>query len=122
MARRVVLNIDQGTDTQIAVSVRDSTGQAVDIASARMQLRPTIESETIADELTTENDRIVLEDGKVLLLFPNAVTTAMEAGTYAYDLEIVSSYGLVTRVMEGPITIRPEVTRDNPEEPESSGS
>ena len=122
MARRIVLNIDQGTDTMVTVSVLDSAGHAVDMAAARMQLRPKIESETIADELTTENDRIVLEDGKVLLLFPNAVTTAMEAGTYAYDLEVVDSQGLVTRVMEGPITIRPEVTRDNPEEPESSGS
>ena len=118
MARRVVLNIDQGTDTQIAVSVRDSTGQAVDMASARMQLRPTIESEIISDELTTENGRITIEAGSLALVFPNAVTTAMNAGTYAYDLEIVSSQDMVTRVMEGTITIRPEVTRSE----EESGS
>ena len=122
MARRIVLSIDQGTDTSVSVSVTDSTGQAVDIAAARMQLRPTVESETIADELATENGRIVLEDGKIRLIFPNAVTTVMEAGAYVYDLEVVDSQDLVTRVMEGPITIRPEVTRDNPEEPESSGS
>lgn len=115
MARRIVLSIDQGTDTQVSVSVHDSTGQAVDIASARMQLRPSIESETVSDELTTENERISLDEGTLVLSFPNATTSGMNAGVYAYDLEVVSSLGMVTRVMEGTVTIRPEVTRSEDE-------
>ena len=90
----------------------------MDIATARMQLRPTIESETVSDELTTENERISLDEGTLVLSFPNATTSGMTAGVYAYDLEIVSSQGMVTRVMEGTVTIRPEVTREAPVDPD----
>jgi hypothetical protein len=40
-----------------------------------------------------------------------AVTGAIEEGMYVYDLEITSSAGAVTRLMEGSITVNPEVTR-----------
>lgn len=123
MAKKVVFSIDQGTDTQIDVSVRNRDGQVVDMASARMQLRPKIESTTISDELTTENDRIIIDAsaGTLSLIFPNATTTGMAAGTYAYDLEVIDSQDMVTRVIEGTITIRPEVTRNNPV-PDNDGS
>lgn len=111
MAKKVVLTLDQGTDTEVSVSISDREGTALDIASARMQLRTKIEAEDIADELTTENNRILLEEGGVRLVFPNAKTTEIKAGTYVYDLEVVDSLGMVTRVMEGTVTIRPEVTR-----------
>ena len=116
MAKTVVMSLDQGTDTAITVSVRDREGNVVDMASARMQLRPKIESSIISDELTTANGRISIDQnaGTLTLTFPNATTSGMSAGTYAYDLEVIDSQDLVTRVIEGTITIRPEVTRDNP--------
>lgn len=124
MAQRVILSIDQGTDTQVSVFIKDSTGTAIDLtgASARMQLRTQINAPEVVDELTTANSRIVISDqpGTLSLIFPNGVTTDTPAGTYVYDLEMVDSDGLVSRVMEGTITIRPEVTRNDSEESDAS--
>ena len=38
-------------------------------------------------------------------------TSAIKAGYYVYDLEITSSGGVVTRVVEGKIQMKPEVTK-----------
>ena len=38
-------------------------------------------------------------------------TSAIEEGIYVYDIEITSSAGTVTRLMEGSVTVNPEVTR-----------
>ena len=38
-------------------------------------------------------------------------TSAITAGYYVYDLEITSSGGVVTRVVEGKIQMKPEVTK-----------
>lgn len=123
MARRIVLSIDQGTDTRVSVSISDATGTPIDLtgASARMQLRTQINAPDFVDELTTDNGRIAIGDaGTLSLIFPNGVTTDTPAGTYVYDLEMVDSDGLVSRVMEGTITIRPEVTRNDSEESDAS--
>jgi|TARA_B100000953_G_scaffold227818_1_gene189410 hypothetical protein len=41
-----------------------------------------------------------------------ASTTAdIEEGIYVYDLEITSSSGTVTRLLQGEVTVNPEVTR-----------
>ena len=40
-----------------------------------------------------------------------ASTTAdIEEGMYVYDIEITSGAGTVTRLMEGSVTVTPEVT------------
>jgi hypothetical protein len=41
----------------------------------------------------------------------NSTTAAIEEGMYVYDLEITSGAGTVTRLMEGTVTVNPEVTR-----------
>ena len=48
--------------------------------------------------------------GVVTLSLTAAETTALDAERYVYDLEITSSVGAVTRVIEGLITVRPQVT------------
>ena len=41
----------------------------------------------------------------------NSTTAAIEEGVYVYDIEITSGAGTVTRLMEGNVTVNPEVTR-----------
>jgi hypothetical protein len=41
----------------------------------------------------------------------NSTTSNIEEGIYVYDLEITSGAGAVTRVLQGNITVTPEVTR-----------
>ena len=38
-------------------------------------------------------------------------TAALEEGIYVYDLEITTSAGVVTRLLQGQVTVSPEVTR-----------
>jgi hypothetical protein len=49
--------------------------------------------------------------GKVKLALANATSTAMKAGRYVYDVELIDSFSLKSRLVEGIITITPEVTR-----------
>ena len=49
--------------------------------------------------------------GEITMQMTNSTTAAIEEGIYVYDLEITNSAGTVTRLMEGNITVNPEVTR-----------
>lgn len=103
---------DQGATFQRQLTWTDSTGTAVNLTgyTARMQVRPTVDSSTLTLELTTSNGRITLGGaaGTIdLLVLASAMTMA---GDYVYDLELV--YGTtVTRLVQGFFTVRAEVTR-----------
>ena len=80
--------------------------------TARMQLRTSYSAATASLELTTVNGRISLTNAGVITLSLTATeTAALAAGRYVYDLEMVSSGGQVTRLLEGVLTVSPEVTR-----------
>jgi hypothetical protein len=80
--------------------------------TARMQVRRTIESTTPLITLTTENGRITLNGADGLInLSISAADTAALTSSGVYDLEIISSSGLVSRVIQGTFTLSPEVTR-----------
>ncbi len=81
--------------------------------TARMQLRSTVESSTVALELTDANGRLILGGaaGTIRLLLTATDTAALAQGGYAYDLELVTASGTVTRLVEGRVTVSPEVTR-----------
>lgn len=113
MATRYDFVIDQGSDTSIPISFKDAEGAPVNYTGygARMQLRKSPICCTASDELSTANGRIEVEDNTVTIVFPHAVTEQMSATRYAYDLELVSPSDEVTRVLEGFVTLRQEVTR-----------
>lgn len=84
----------------------------VDMTSytGHMQIRPTIDSPTILLDLSTGAGLTLGSDG-VVRIFIDAVTTAALSFTKAYyDLE-VSSGGVVRRLMQGTVTLAPNVTR-----------
>ena len=41
----------------------------------------------------------------------STATGNLEEGIYLYDLEITSGSGAVTRLMQGKVTVNPEITR-----------
>lgn len=81
--------------------------------SARMQIRPTAASATTTLSLTTENGRIALGGtaGTITLTISATDTAAITAGRYVYDLELVSAGGIVTRLLQGIVTVSANVTR-----------
>ena len=113
MAAIANLIIDQGASFSSDVTVRDANNELFNLtgytASAKMALgysstrtRTTITS-TIASDATT---------GIVSLSLTSTQTAALDAPErYVYDVEITqTSTGTVTRVIEGIISVRPNVT------------
>lgn len=110
------LTIPQGaTWSQALVWKTGSPASAVNLTgySARMQLRVRPTSASFELELTSSNGRISLgtTNGTITLSLTATETAALEAGRYVYDLEMVSSGSVVTRLLEGTVTVSPEVTR-----------
>lgn len=107
--------IPQGTTwTQPLVWKTGSPPAAVNLSgfTARMQLRENAGAPNAAIELTTGNGRITLGgNGGITLSLSATETSAIPARRYRYDLEMVSSSGIVTRLLEGDVTVSPEVTR-----------
>jgi hypothetical protein len=91
------------------------SGSAVNLTdyTARMQARASVTSETVVLDLTTANGKITLGGtaGTITLTLSAAETAAVTQQSLAYDLELVSAGGVVTRLVEGQIVLTPEVTR-----------
>ncbi len=110
MAAIANLTIDQGATFSSDVTVKDANGNPFNLtgytaqakmakgfASTRTRINMTT---SIATDATT---------GVVTLSLTAAESGALDAERYVYDLEITSGAG-VTRVIEGLITVRPQVT------------
>ena len=104
------LYIDQGTDYTITVDVTDSAGDILDLTdyTATAQIRKTYTSSSLSATFTTS---ISAAAGQVTISLTDTQTSALEAGRYVYDLNIESSGGVKTRVIEGQAVVTPGVTR-----------
>ena len=105
------LAIDQGTTYSVTVSVTDTTGSARNLTgyTGRAQMRRSF--------YTTSNTAFTVaidnpSEGEVILSLTATQTSALKAGRYVYDLELVSSNtSSVERIVEGIVTIYPEATK-----------
>lgn len=105
--------IDKGSDFAFQVNVKQN-GVAVDLTnySARAQLRAT---KTSTSALVATFNCSVLSpasNGSINISLPNASTSNVEPGKYYYDLEIyTANNAAVTRLLQGDVTVTPEITR-----------
>ena len=84
--------------------------------SAAMQLRKFVEDQDAVLTLTTSNGKLMIEEniGYLTAYFSNEDTGSLEAGDYVYDLEIqMQEENKVYRILEGTVTVSPEVTKVN---------
>lgn len=89
----------------------DSTPVNLSTYSARMQVRRDFKSSVVIVELLS-GDEITLGNAGQIDLYLDADTTAnLPGGNYIYDIELESSSGEVTRLLQGEFTVSPEVTR-----------
>jgi hypothetical protein len=104
------LFIDQGTDFSVTVDVTDSAGEILELDgySASAQIRKTYSSSTVS---ATFSISIAELAGQVTMSLTDTQTSGLVAGRYVYDLNIESSGGLKTRVVEGQAIVTPGVTR-----------
>jgi len=109
MATRVNIIIDQGTDFSTAINLTDSSGVDLNLTgySAASQIRKTHSSSNstaFTCTLTTANSTLTL-------VLNNSVTAAMSAGRYVWDAELTDGSGTISRILEGMVTVTPEVTK-----------
>lgn len=106
--------IEQGATFYQAVVWKDSSGAAVDLTNytARMQVRDySTATELLLDLSSGSGIEITPLEGKVALLVSATDTAAITWTAGRYDLEVEDSSGHVTRILQGMITVSPEVTR-----------
>ncbi len=114
---KVPLKIDQGGTFQKVVTWKAGTpATPVDLTgcSALAHIRAKISSPTTLLELSTSDGTITLgDDAGTVTIAIDAETTAAITWTQAvYDLEIYFPDGTVRRLLNGSVTVSPEVTRD----------
>ena len=103
------LVIDQGSDYATTLTLtRDGSAINLTNYTARAHIRATKESSNYVSFTMTFPDRAA---GQVTMTLPSATSSSMAAGSYVYSLEIESSGGVVTRLIEGSLTLTREITR-----------
>lgn len=107
--------IEQGADFFLDLVYKDDTGTPIDLTgfSARMQVREEYSSAAPVVNISTGTSGITLGglSGSIAIHIPAADTAALSFNTARYDLELEDSTGVVTRLIQGSVTLSPEVTR-----------
>ena len=102
--------IDQGTTFRLDINLTNDDGSAKDLANYTVasQMRKSYEASTKTDFTCVQVDA----SGKVTISLTATQTSAVKAGRYVYDVEITGTSPVETlRVLEGLVTVTPEVTK-----------
>jgi glutamine cyclotransferase len=104
------LTVDQDADFTQTLTIKDSTGTVVDITGQTVtsKMRKTHLS-TSATSFTTAI--VSGTAGTCSITLTDTVTAALTEGRYVWDLTTTDDTGLVTRRLEGRVTVTPSVTR-----------
>lgn len=107
MANKLNLNIDQGADFSTTINVTNINGMPIDLTTytAQSQMRRHYtSSNAVSFSVSISNSNIILS-------LNSYTSSLLSNGRYVYDVEIISSSNVVSRVVEGIITVSPNVTR-----------
>ena len=109
MGTKANLKVDQGSDFSTAINLTDDGGNALNLSgyTGAAQIRKYYTSTTSYNFGVD----ITANTGQITLSLTANTTNNITAGRYVYDLEITDSGGVVSRVLEGIVTITPGVTR-----------
>lgn len=107
MATKANLVIDQGSTFASSIDILDENDEPVVLNNyiARGQIRKHYTSTNSVSFTTT------LSNGSLIISLTANQTANMVSGRYVYDLELVDPSNTVVRILEGIVTVTPEVTR-----------
>ena len=111
MAQFIELDLDQGTDFNFDFNLSNDDGTAINIANYTFSssIRKSFYSANPTANLTVTIQSAA--NGNVLLSMNSAVTTNIRPGRYLFDVKQKDAQNTVSRVMEGIITVNPQVTK-----------
>jgi hypothetical protein len=107
------LIIDQGATWNITFTYKNTDGNPINLTgyTAALQLRTSYDAASASLSLTSGSGIVLGGTAGTIAVTATATQTgALTAGEYVYDLEITSS-SVVTRLVQGRITVTPQVTR-----------
>jgi len=108
MADKVNLTVDQGATFSVDFIVKDANNDIVNLTdyTGAGQLR-----RNYASNSATSFTIGVYSNGTVRASLTANQTAILSPDRYVYDLQITNGLGEVTRIVEGIVTITPEVTK-----------
>jgi hypothetical protein len=109
MATKANIIIDQGTTFSTVITLADEDNTLINLTgyTANSQIRKHYSS----SNSTPFSVSLGGVQGTVTLSLTSTQTSNIAAGRYVYDVELTSSSNVVSRIVEGIVTITPEVTR-----------
>jgi hypothetical protein len=110
MATKANLVIDQGSTFSVDLDLTDENGDilSLDGFTANSQLRKWY----TASNSTAFSTSVNAASGQVTLTLTANQTGSLTAGRYVYDVELTeTSTNAISRVVEGIVTVTPQVTR-----------
>jgi hypothetical protein len=109
MATKANLVIDQGSTFSTDLNLQDENGDSLLLAgyTANSQIRKWYSSTNIS---ATFSASINVESGVIRLSLTDEQTSNLVSGRYVYDVELDNGTD-VSRILEGVITVTPQVTR-----------
>ena len=110
MAAKADIVVDQGTTFTTTLNLTDDNGLPIDLTgyTVKSQIKRWYTSSTSVSFTTTVPQP---NNGIIILSLVANTTGSMSYGRYVYDVITVSSTNVVTRVVEGILTVTPEVTQ-----------
>tara|TARA_Y100000817_G_scaffold86195_1_gene66918 strand:+ start:168 stop:506 length:339 start_codon:yes stop_codon:yes gene_type:complete len=105
------LVIDQGSDFALDLVIKQS-GSALNLTNytGRAQLRTSVTASSASATFTVTKTNAA--GGALKMELSASTSSSLAAGQYVYDLEIFTSGdAIVKRILQGEVTITPEVTR-----------
>lgn len=110
MAIKSNIIIDQGADYEVTINIRDANTHVItlDGFTGKAQMRKYYTSSTAVDFMVN----VAAETGEVTLSMNAATSATITPGRYVYDCCLYSNTNIVSRIIEGIVTIKPQVTRN----------
>lgn len=105
------LTADQGATFTATIDLANDDGTPINVANNtfQSQVRKSYYSSNVVANLSiTVSDSA---NGNLRLSLDSANTANVKPGRYVYDVKMTSNTGAVTRILEGIITVTPQVTR-----------
>lgn len=106
--------LEQGVTFRRPFTFYDENSDPIDFSgfTARMQIRPEIDSDTVIVYLTSANGGLSLNASGTIEVYMTDTQTSSVTTDGFYDLEVVSgATGDVSRLLKGKVRLDPEVTR-----------
>jgi hypothetical protein len=109
MGTKVNLVVDQGATFETVLTLTQDNGDLIDLTgyTGTAQLRKHYTSSNSTSFTVTLGGA----NGTVTLGMSANTTANVVAGRYVYDVELVDSGSVATRLIEGIVTVTPQVTR-----------